>query len=101
LSLLQEWKQTPATEVRKILFIEKRRERLHSRECRGTRKRVVPWIRVGVGFYNLFLCVLPEGGDAFQMQMGVFWGRRSVSLTSLSLSITFCVGWALWIVSNN
>jgi hypothetical protein len=39
----------------------------------GTRKLVVLWVKVGIGFYSLFLCVLPEGEDAFQMQMCVSW----------------------------
>jgi hypothetical protein len=55
--------------VGKILFVEKRRERLHIGECRGTQKPVIPWVRVGSGFYSLF--ALPDGGDAFQMQTGV------------------------------
>jgi hypothetical protein len=29
-------------EVRKILFVDKRRERLHTGECRGTWKPVIP-----------------------------------------------------------
>jgi hypothetical protein len=61
-------------EIRKILFVEnlfveKRRERLHIGECRGTWKPVIPWVRVGSGFYSLF--ALPDGGDAFQMQTGI------------------------------
>jgi hypothetical protein len=41
-------------EVRKILSVEnlvgeKRRERLHIGECRGTRKPVILWVRVGSG----------------------------------------------------
>jgi hypothetical protein len=35
-----------------MLFVEKRRERLHSGECRGTQKLVVPWVRLGI--YSLF-----------------------------------------------
>jgi hypothetical protein len=58
---------------------EKRRERLHSGECRGTQKPVVQWVRVGIGFYSLFLCILPEGKDAFQMQKG-FLGRSLLDL---------------------
>jgi hypothetical protein len=30
---------------------------------------VIPWIRVRSGFYSLF--ALPDGGNAFQMQMGI------------------------------
>jgi hypothetical protein len=41
--------QTPTAEVGKILFVEKRRERLHIGECRGTWKLVIPWVRVGNG----------------------------------------------------
>jgi hypothetical protein len=41
-------------EVRKILFVEKRRETLHGAEFRGTRKPVVPWVGMGIGFYSLF-----------------------------------------------
>jgi hypothetical protein len=76
LILLWEWKhrQTPTAEVGKILFVEKRRERLNSGECRGNQKLVVLWVRVGIGFYSFFFCVLPEGGDAFQMQTGISWG---------------------------
>jgi hypothetical protein len=51
------------------LVREKRREKLHIGECRGTRKPVIPWVRVGSGFYSLF--ALPDGRDAFQMQMGI------------------------------
>jgi hypothetical protein len=32
-----------------------------------------PWVKVGIAFYSLF-CVLPEGRDVFQMQMGISWG---------------------------
>jgi hypothetical protein len=32
-------RQTPAAEVGKILFVEKRRERLHGRGCRGTQNQ--------------------------------------------------------------
>jgi hypothetical protein len=35
---------------------EKRRERLHIRECRGTWKPVIPWARVVSGFYSL-VCI--------------------------------------------
>jgi hypothetical protein len=31
--------QTPTAEVGKILFVEKRRERLHIGECRGTQNK--------------------------------------------------------------
>jgi hypothetical protein len=46
-------------EVRKILFVEnlfveKRKERLHIGECRGTWNPVILWVRVGNGFYSLF-----------------------------------------------
>jgi hypothetical protein len=41
----------------------------------GDQETVVLWVRVGIGFYSFFLCVLPEGGDAFQMQMGTSWGE--------------------------
>jgi hypothetical protein len=34
---------------------EKRREKLHIGECRGTWKLVIPWTRVGSGLYSLFL----------------------------------------------
>jgi hypothetical protein len=53
---------------------EKRRKRLHSGECRRTRKLVVSWVRVGSGLYSFFLCVFPEGREAFQMEMGISWG---------------------------
>jgi hypothetical protein len=67
--------QTLTAEVGNILFVEnlfveKRRERLHIGECRGTRKPVIPWARVGSGvLYPIF--ALTEGGDAFQMQTGI------------------------------
>jgi hypothetical protein len=53
--------QTLTAEVGKILFAEnlvgeKRRERLHIGECRGTQKPVIPWVRVGSGFYSL-VCI--------------------------------------------
>jgi hypothetical protein len=31
---------------------------LHIGACRGTQKPVIPWVRVGSGFYNLFLYYL-------------------------------------------
>jgi hypothetical protein len=40
------------------------------------RKLVVPWVRLEIGFYSLFL--LPESGDASL-------GRRSVSLVKYHL----------------
>jgi hypothetical protein len=43
-------RETPAAEVGKILSVEKRKERLHGGECRGTRKPVVPWVVLGIGF---------------------------------------------------
>jgi hypothetical protein len=49
---------------------EKRRERLHIGEYRGTRKPVSLGARVGSGFYSLFFA-LPEGKDAFQMQTDI------------------------------
>jgi hypothetical protein len=39
----------------RILFVEKRRERLHIGECKGTQKPVILWVKVGSGFYSLFL----------------------------------------------
>jgi hypothetical protein len=41
--------QTPTAEMRKILFVEKRRELLHSGECRRTWNLVIPWVSVGSG----------------------------------------------------
>jgi hypothetical protein len=41
--------QTATAEVRKILFVEKRRERLNIGECRGTWKLVIPSIGLGFG----------------------------------------------------
>jgi hypothetical protein len=46
-------RQTLTAEVGKILFVEnlvgeKRRERLHIGECRGTWKPVIPWDHSGV-----------------------------------------------------
>jgi hypothetical protein len=41
----------------------------------GTQKPVVPWVRLGIGFYSLF--ALPKGRNAFQMQTGVSWGEVS------------------------
>jgi hypothetical protein len=40
---------------------------------------------VGIRFYSHFLCLLPEGGDAFQMQMTIFWGGNSLGLDLLDL----------------
>jgi hypothetical protein len=76
LSLLWEWKhrQTLTAEVGKILFVEnlvgeKRRERLHIGECRGTRKPGDPpgpgW---GVRFYSGFIAYFC-----------ITWGRRCLS----------------------
>jgi hypothetical protein len=60
---------TPTAEVRKILFIEKRREKQHGGECRGPGNQWCHWSGCRLGFIA-FLCIA-EGGDAFQMQMGV------------------------------
>jgi hypothetical protein len=73
-SLRMKAQVTPAKEVRKILFVEKRRERLHIGECKGTRKPVVPVVGVGIGFYNLF--ALPECRDVSQVQTEVSWERE-------------------------
>jgi hypothetical protein len=54
-SLRMKHRQTLAAEVGKILFVEKRRGRLHSGECRGTQKPVIPRVRLGIGFYSLFV----------------------------------------------
>jgi hypothetical protein len=35
-----------------------------------------PWVWVGIGIYSHFLCVLPKGRDAFQMQMGISWEKK-------------------------
>jgi hypothetical protein len=48
---------TTAAEVGKILFVEKRRERLHSGECRGTRKPVIPWGQGGDWVFIAFLSI--------------------------------------------
>jgi hypothetical protein len=64
---------TPVAKIGMILFVEKRRERLHGEACRGMQKPEIPWVSVGIGFYSLF-CVLPEGREVFQMKTGVFWG---------------------------
>jgi hypothetical protein len=68
-------RQTLTAEVGKILFVEnlfveKSRERLNIGECKGTWKLVIPWLRVGSGFYSLSLhCLRAE--MPFQMQTGV------------------------------
>jgi hypothetical protein len=54
LALKMKARQTLTAEVGKILFVEnlvgeKRRERLHIGECRGTWKPVIPWVRLGSG----------------------------------------------------
>jgi hypothetical protein len=53
----------------------------------GTWKQVVPWIRVGIGFYSLFVhCLRTEMlSDADRRFLG-----RSVSLTSCGLSFKSC-----------
>jgi hypothetical protein len=55
--------------MNKVKIKKNRRERLHIGECRGTWKPVISWVRVGSGFYSLL--ALLDGGDAFQMQMGI------------------------------
>jgi hypothetical protein len=75
-------------EIGKILFVEnlvgeKRRERLHIGGCRGTRKLVIPWVRLGSGFYSLF--ALPAGRRCLSDANRLFLGRRSVSLTTYRL----------------
>jgi hypothetical protein len=85
LSPLWEWKHrwTAAAEVGKILFVEKRRERLHSGECRGTRKPVVPWVGLGIGFIA-FLSIA-WGQRCLSDADRSFLGRRGVSLTTYHL----------------
>jgi hypothetical protein len=42
------------------LIVEKRRENLHIRECRGMQKPVIQWIRVG-SYLKIFLhCLRAE-----------------------------------------
>jgi hypothetical protein len=82
LSPLWEWKHrwTAATEVTTLLFVEKRRERLHGGKCRGTRKPmvpVVPWVRLGIGFYNFFS--IAWGQRCCSGAERSFLGRRGVS----------------------
>jgi hypothetical protein len=63
---------SPLWEWKRMKREWKRRERLHGEEWRGTQKLVVPWVRVGIGFYSIF-CALPEGGDVSQVQTEVSW----------------------------
>jgi hypothetical protein len=86
LSPLWEWKhrRTPAAEVRKILFEEKRRERLHGGEYRGTGNLWSHGSGWGLGF-TAFLCIA-WGRRCLSDADGWFLGRRSVFLTSCGQS---------------
>jgi hypothetical protein len=73
----------PNSRGQKILFVEKRRERLHIGECKGTRKPVIPWVRLGIGFYSLF-CIA-WGQRCLSGADRGFLGRRGVSLITYHL----------------
>jgi hypothetical protein len=82
LGLLWEWKQrcTPTAEVRKILFVEKRRERLHASmqwdpETSGPMGQVGNWV-----FIAFF--VLPKGGDVTQVQTALSQEGEVYSVTA-------------------
>jgi hypothetical protein len=86
--------ENKAAEVRKVLFVEKRRGEQRremtqtmyahmTREetgCMGafsrTQKSVVPWVRLETGFLSPFF-VLPKGGDVFQLQTEGSWEEVS------------------------
>jgi hypothetical protein len=74
-------------EVRKILFGEKRKTAYWGMQ--GNPETGDP---VGQGgewvLIAFFLCVLPEGGDVFQMQTSVPEGSVSLTSHSLSFSVT-------------
>jgi hypothetical protein len=53
-ALRMKHRQTPTAEVGKILFVEKRRERLHIGECRGTQNRLSCGSGWGMGFIAYF-----------------------------------------------
>jgi hypothetical protein len=42
--------------------------------CSRTQKPVVPWVRLEIGFYSLF--VLPKGRDVSQVQTDISWERE-------------------------
>jgi hypothetical protein len=67
----------------KILFVEKKRERLHIGECRGTRKPVILWVREVIEFCRLFCIAWGQrclsGADRGFLQ------RKGVSLTTYHL----------------
>jgi hypothetical protein len=62
---------------------EKRRERLHSGECRGTWKPEIPWVGLGIGFNSLF-CIA-WGQRCLSGADRGFLGRKDVSLTTYHL----------------
>jgi hypothetical protein len=68
-----------SSQVRKILFVEKRRERLHEGYAVGPRTGGP----MGQGWKLKFITffVLPEGGDVFQVQM--FPGKEKYLLGQL------------------
>jgi hypothetical protein len=72
-------RQTPTAEVGQILFVEKRRERLHSGESRGTQNQWSHGLGLGLGVIAFF--ALPEGRCLSGADKG-FLGRRCVSLTT-------------------
>jgi hypothetical protein len=67
---------------------EKRRERLHGGECRGTQKLAVPWVRLGIGFYSLFEYCLRAEMSLRNRQM--FPGKEKCLLDHLSPFGTSC-----------
>jgi hypothetical protein len=73
--------QTPAAEVRKILFVEKRKAAWGHAAGPGT------WWSHGSGWKLCFIAffVLPKGGDVSQLKTDNVLGRRSVSLGSYHL----------------
>jgi hypothetical protein len=83
LSPIWGWKhrQTPTAEIGKILFLEKRRERLHIGECRGTGNWWSSGSGWGLGFIAFFCIAWVR--DVSQVQTEVFW-EGEVSPWSLS-----------------
>jgi hypothetical protein len=63
----------------------------------GDPKQVIPWIRVVIGFYNLFLCIAWWWRWVSKADR-CFLERRSVSLTSYCLSFKSPTQWPPWLL---
>jgi hypothetical protein len=76
-----------SSRVGKILFVIKKRERLHSGEFSGTRKLVVHGLGLGLGFIDFLHCLRAEMSLRCRQR---FTERESCLLDHLTLFGTSC-----------